>query len=734
MTFPNADGNISPTSKDFELPNSRDSLATLQNNHATHYHSSIYYHQQPPPHPFSNHNVSPSLSATSSISVSNASSKYTGRPYTGKLPISAIPELVELCSQFLKSRNVTGLAMLARQSGLPPHLRYKIWPVLLKYHPFVQNPYIEIDINEDEDAEGDDDNDNDTQINNNNNNNDNYKIPIKEIKFELRKYLKSSERYVPKVLSNEIKDLYEIQTKIFDVIEHAIIRFLKKWGSIVNYNSGLTWIALGLAEWMPPLVNSQFVLCGRDDVAKNGTKLRNINDSYFERFNNSNLTSESSSIFDSQFSSVSPDSVTPLASLTNSPNNDGFKEMTFAELYERMVLVILHSPDPSTIENFNKEKENEELKNGETKDESKISISKELKQLSSLPFTGGLIMDRISFFLFGMRKLLPELHNHLTEEDCLNGDWMIWWLKFSGSKVWSRYDRGRIWDLLLGYRTNYKNFESDMKELYELSPEQIGLLGQDLFWNPMDNVEDDDEDEKRNKNELAIDEEDGGLDNDDIIDEHIDKHDRSLSILTLMSKRSPSISIEKTPTLGTTLLNSPKTPLILCDSELNTDAGVGNNINHNNHNIIGYGDRLPPLEDIEPILELPFSKVHPHVEIIFISLAFLKSKEYTISELDQSEIKTLFNRLTSLRTDSGEISSFVSTRECNKLQSNETTENLNNNNSNNNNTTTDNDNMDMVLTTRKSNRDIENILIEAGELWRRFLYINMVEENDLEKL
>jgi hypothetical protein len=700
--------------------------------------------------PNNNDNTSPSLSATSSISnsMSNASSRYQGRRYNGKLPISDIPELIELCSQFLKTQNITGLAMIARQSGLPPHLRCKIWPILLKYHPFVQDPYIEIDIDDDneedeeyddadEDEDEDDASDNEdfkdnrnkddenrkNKTNNNKSNNNytnnadddntnketnnhentqnNYKIPIKEIKFDLKKYLRSSERYIPKVLTNEIKDLFEIQYKIFDVIEHAIIKFLKKWGSIIHYNSGLTWIALGLAEWIPPLINSQFVLCGRDDVAKNGTKLRNINDSYFEKLNNSNLTSESSSIFESPFSS-SPDSFTPLASLANTPTK-GFKSMSFAEVYERMVLVILHTPDPSNIEKLEISK--------------KISISKELKQLSLLPYTGGTISDRISFFLFSMRKLLPELHNYLSEEDCLNGDWMLWWLKYAGSKVWSRYDRGRTWDLLLGYRTNYKNFESNMKELYELTPEQIRLLGQDIFWNPMDNLNDDDDGGKND--DVIVDNDDNNEDynnnNSTINDEreiYRDKHDRSLSVLTIMSKNT----IDKTPTLGSLSLNSPKTPL-----NLNID------------------------DEIEPISELPFSKIHPHVELIFISLAFLKSKEFTITELDQSEIKTLFGRLSSLKTDSGEMSSFVGTKDENKQLNN------NGNNTSNTNIIIDNrinnsinvaDGLDnaninhetMVNNSRKSNRDIENIIIEAGELWRRFLYINMMEETDIEKV
>ncbi|GME71356.1 unnamed protein product [Ambrosiozyma monospora] len=175
---------------------------------------------------------------------------HKSKRFKGKPIITEVPELLELCTQFIASKNVTGLAMIARQRGLPPALRYKIWPILLKYHPFVQSPFIEPD-EEDEDDDQDDEEEDE---------NGHKKIPIDQIKFDLRKYLRNAERYKPKVLTSELKDLFEIQDKIFEVILNAIVKFLKKWGTIVNYNSGLAWIALGLAEWVPPLPNSQFVL------------------------------------------------------------------------------------------------------------------------------------------------------------------------------------------------------------------------------------------------------------------------------------------------------------------------------------------------------------------------------------------------------------------------------------------------------------------------------------------
>lgn len=620
------------------------------------------------------------VSTDSSLAISTVSSKYQGRRYTGKLPISDIPELVELCSQCLKTQNVTGLAMLARQVGLPPHLRCKIWPILLKSHPFVQNPYIEIDIDEDyEDEEV------------------NYRIPVKDIKFDLRKYLRSSERYIPKVLNNEMKELFEIQTKIFETIEHAITKFLKKWSKIIHYNSSLTWIALGLAEWVPALPNSNYVLCGRDDVAKNGTKLRDINDSSFEKLNNNNSSISSNTSTCSAYSTDtnSSNDISSFNSISTGSTDVSFesRQMTFAEMYERMLLVILHSPEQPDVEGEEDEEDeedrsdNEEVERNQKNSERINSAANEdingvndytnFKQYSVLAEKGGLIKDRISFFLFCLRKLMPELYNYLAEEDCLNGDWILWWLKYCGSKVWSRYDRGRTWDLILGYRTKFEEQEVNMQDLTELNFEQRNLLGQDIFWNPMDNVHDNIPGISDGKyQDLSVLEDDDG--------EQECKHDRSLSVLTLKSKQN-----EKTPIL--TFTESNPLDLTTDMAELDLD-----------------GDH----ESTTATVDIPFSKIHPHVEIIFIGLAFLESKEFTITELDHAEIKTLFNKLSSLKTDFGEMNSFVGTRD-----ENDSLHNLENNH-----------NENLLDNSRKSNRDIENILIEAGELWRKFLYINMIEE------
>ncbi|QPG73230.1 hypothetical protein FOA43_000537 [Brettanomyces nanus] len=620
--------------------------------------------------------VSPLSEDTGKVSYSSSSSSkdFKGPRYKGRLPISEVPELMTLCEEFIATKNVTGLAMIARQRGLPPSLRYKIWPVLLRYHPYVQHPYIEPDFDDDDDAEeeeenGHKNNNNDTVNDHNDEHNTGHNkkeadtgklnIPYKEIKFDLKKYTRYTERYKPQSMTLELHDLFDIQDKMFEAIEGAIVRFVKKWGSIVKYNSGLTWIAMGLAEWIPPLENSEYVLCGRDDIAKNGTKLRNVNDNYFERFDSydSDISSNASLTVDSTPSiSGSPRSVSSLAtsSLTSDDtrtshsrhSNDPypFKPMNFAEVYERMVLVILHTPDPAEKDTHLSPVTT--TASSHTSDSTSPSDMK--RKLDQLPKFGGTIEDRISFFFFGLRKLMPELHGYLSDEDSLKGNWILWWLKYCGSKVWSRYDRGRTWDMLLGFRVNCRHFERDLPVLHKLTDEQMRLLGPDLFWYP--EVDD-----------LSV---NNGYVDDSSLKNPLDHHGRSSSILTLLNQVSVGSS-ELTPTLAS-----------LCISGLEN-------------------------EDIDALPQLPFSVIDPHIQMIFVSLAFLKSKEFTITELDQSEIIQLFNRLSSLKTS--EIRSFVSA---------------------------DGNTIDQHYhPIKKSNRDIENIILEAGELWRKFIYMEMMVDN-----
>ncbi|OUM54117.1 hypothetical protein BVG19_g3467 [[Candida] boidinii] len=687
-------------------------------------------------------------------------SKFNGFKYKGKPPITDVPELIELCNHFIETKNYHGLALISRQRGLPPSLRGKIWPVLLKYHPHALNPYITPDEEEDDEDDYDcDDVDVDVDVDHNGDNEQLQKeiknsskhrsnrkrsslstcsIPIKKIKFDLKRYLKYSKRpqssdsdiintdsnkdtsvplpssasvsstsssssssssassssnYQPTTATpseeipiveytSELEELFETQEKIFKVLEYSITKFLKKWGTLINYHSGLTWIALGLAEWIPPLPNSNYVLCGRDDIAKNGTKLRNLYDDYFERLNvdefnkssNSNTNTATSSnnynnTNNSTTSSSPPSTPKSTHSFENSNghinnNNNNyhdiispFKPMSFSEIYERAVLIILHTPDPSKDEEeqYQPYQQQQYSHQGQHRNSSVTSttgnsyskyqsgryhtrrpsrnsvgsIKRTSSNISSnsltspagqadgfendetptsdeddetknefLPIMGGTIEENVSSFLYCLRKSLPELFQVLAEEDVLNvnsnkGDWIIYWLKYFGAKAFSRYDRGRLWDMLFGWRLRSSITNEEYNNLsLEIDNDMLTLLGQDIFWNPM-------------------------LSNDSTMD--FKKTDRrSSSIKTIAESTSSSNqSYHKLPSQD---LSSPSSPSFQLD-ELNNDKN------------------------------LPFSVIDSHFELIFLSLAFLKSKEFSLLELEQTEIKEFLNKMSSEKID-----------------------------------------------------------------------------------
>ncbi|CDK24502.1 unnamed protein product [Kuraishia capsulata CBS 1993] len=587
---------------------------------------------------------STSSSTSSSIKLGLSSRSHA------KLAVTDTPELVRLCNHYLQTKNVGGLAMIARQRGLPPALRAKAWPVLLRYHPFVINPYItpdfEVELDENDETPVSED------------------TSVAKIKSDLRKYLKSSRATLePKNLTPELRELFSTQDEIFQTIERAIVKFMKKWGSIINYDSGLAWVALGLAEWIPPLPDSNYVLCGRNDIAKNGTKLRNLLDDFFERLPEDQLNSVisthsvSSSPKSSDGSVDDPSFLLPETATDYTVNGSSglrspfreypYKVMTFAEIYERLVLVILHSPEPREEET--------------TAGQNKGSQTTEESLMNTLPMKGGSPNDRIAFFLYCLRKCLPELNQFLSEEDILNtnsqkDDWIIWWLKWCGAKAWSRYDRGRVWDMLLGWRDSKSFSQEDVSRL-GLTPQTSELLGPDFFWNP----------------------------------------------LSLNNTCRPSLK-----------------PLISSLSSTNLLS-------------MGSGGSRSSSADTE--LVPPVSVLDPHFELIFISVAFLKSKEFALLELEQSEIREFLNKASSQTGPNfqhileSEYKAKINAKldAMNGVDPSTATPSLNES------VDTSQHPHSMTSTNfkhRKSSRDIENVIYEAGEIWRKWLWQETVDENN----
>ncbi|CAM9019600.1 unnamed protein product [Wickerhamomyces anomalus] len=333
--------------------------------------------------------------------------------------------ITSLCNQFIKENNHLGLALIARQKGIPPLLRHKIWPILLKYHPYVINPYLSANV------ENDSDND----------------IPEGKIKSELLKYFR-----IRNILDDEnsqpnnnnhsnnngnVSPDYKtsaLEEEIIRILEASILKFFKKWGAIIKYDAGFAWIALNLAEWFPPIPGSNYVLIGRDVI--------NQKDPH-----NKHLTQLSSLKDEEEFSLDEQQ-------FEQEEDQDEGAIMTFAEVYERLVLVLLHS----------NESDDKEHNQDDSKNTVDIISSNNLNRLELL-FKSGNIESRIGFFLIAFAKLLPELYKSLSEEEIVNSNsnknnqWLTWWFKYCGAKVFDKFDRGRLWDLLIGFRLSYSNFE-----------------------------------------------------------------------------------------------------------------------------------------------------------------------------------------------------------------------------------------------------------------------------------
>ncbi|KAM9903359.1 hypothetical protein OXX69_007957 [Metschnikowia pulcherrima] len=418
----------------------------------------------------------------SSPDPSSSPTSSDGGPQKAAASFQYDPELFRQTLTFISEKNYHGLALLARQKGVPPFLRFRVWAVLLKHHPFVAAPFVQPDSFDKEKSSSESDS-------------EEYETHLqKKIRKDLRRYMHRV------AYSSAEEPLSQTESQLFDIVENAVFKFVVKWGKIIRYDSALTWIALGLAEWFPPIPHTPW-------------STRNLRQS--------------------------------LDSLVNDEAN-----MRFHEVYERLALVLLHSPEAA-----NKRMKSENFK-----------IDK-----STLPVSGGTIEERVSFFIYVFQRMLPELSQYFQEEEILNkfgshdDEWVLWWLKYCGSKVWARVDRGRVWDLIIGWRP-----QSRKAEKLVLSDSVLAKLGPDAFWS------------------VDYEEEPVLIKGDSFSDLINDLH------------------IEKTP---------PSSPSL--ESEQSDD--VKNTI--------------------------PFCKVDPHIELLFVALSLLKAKENTLVELDQHEIRTFLSRL-----------------------------------------------------------------------------------------
>lgn len=356
--------------------------------------------------------------------------------------------LIETIVELIEENDHDSLAFIARNGGIPPQLRHIVWPILLKYHPMCISPNIVSNVvtwdqqcrsyslaqgkreeTTQEDLES-------------------------LILHDLRKYFHSrsngnatgyntSSSEVSTVSSMDISLLtLEDESVVLHSLKRAILKFLQKWSKIFKYESGLAWIATGLAEWVPV---QEFSLDPEGPVVLTGKKHSHSHISPFTHSHNSGTpmsatpTAAASQNANVCVSHLFKEYPLPMSLRSRLPSEPVFP---FDQIFERLALVILHCPDTILAQ----------------KQISFQHSSKESHLTNYFPVISGGDLPYQTQLLFKVfSTILPELYQPLTEESVLQtshkrSSWLYWWIKCSGARALQKQDRARLWDILLGWR------------------------------------------------------------------------------------------------------------------------------------------------------------------------------------------------------------------------------------------------------------------------------------------
>lgn len=368
--------------------------------------------------------------------------------------------------QLIKEKDHNSLAYIARTCGIPPQLRHLVWPIMLKYHPFVISPNImtntlEFNIHHDEINNKDEhDSPNDRKKSNtsthsdhlnnehvsNHNLNWNYKPETKDKSEILKMIQKDINKYI--MVEHKDQDLEQIVTD-------CVLKFLAKWGKIFKYESGLTWVCLSLMEWCSPyeyIKNESClkVLPGRSfyrSTHGNSSKKNHKNDSSKEK---SQLNSSNIETLDKISRNL----------FLDYPMTEGMKELyenseynmlnsktNIFALFEKTLLVFLHSPDLKSII---------------------INKESRLSQDYSPVISGGDYNFNQNLFYKIFEDCFPDLYQSFQEQlsDVMNtsqNTWISYWIKFGAVRTFNKSDRARLWDMMFGWRAHPTNLDFFLK-------------------------------------------------------------------------------------------------------------------------------------------------------------------------------------------------------------------------------------------------------------------------------
>lgn len=390
-------------------------------------------------------------------------------------------QLTQVTVELINANDHDSLAFLARNTGVPPQLRYLVWPILLKYHPMCISPNIlsntvtwdrgsdTYQLNKTDENKTNDKREKQPKEKNNEQNIDNNKkdgdydssrraLEL-EILHDLKKYFHIRSKSKTEENDSQINDDFQN----IELLKDAILSFLIKWSKIFTYEPGLAWIAVGIAEWFPLSPEET-----EDGPILLNVKKHVIKSSNNEEENREGLSSSMQNLAVDDTCFGAPVSASNKGTQDNICNTMRlFKTyplpgrlrsqlpptniFNFNQVYERFLLVILHSPDTvlaqkgvkSMLEKKNYEDNHIDDSNG-----------------NYFPLmSGGDLAFQTQMFFRVFASILPELYQPLTEETSFqqissSRSWLYWWLKCSGARALQKQDRARVWDMLLGWRPN----------------------------------------------------------------------------------------------------------------------------------------------------------------------------------------------------------------------------------------------------------------------------------------
>ncbi|AGO13334.1 AaceriAFR192Wp [[Ashbya] aceris (nom. inval.)] len=357
-------------------------------------------------------------------------------------------ELVNKVIQLLQQNDHDSLALIARNCGIPPQLRHLVWPLLLKYHPFVISPSILsntliFDKTEDKWV---------------------YECETRARRDVEQMVMHDLQKFFVNKRSDQHMPLPDIEQHMC-FLRDTIMRFLDKWARVFKYEVALAWIAIGLAEWVPIDVWGESA-AGGDGVSPEDMAL--------PKGRSTDVPVLQGKRHHITIRSLYKEYPLPRELSSRLPK----RCFNFFDTFERLVLVILHCPDV-------------------TRTKMKVANGR------NYPFiSGGDVLFQTQLFFKIFQMTLPELYQPFTDEESLQSsrkaDWIYWWFKACGAKVMHKQDRAHLWDVLLGWRPHpstlnfYLNYNN--KSFAHLYNTKLNLdlqffhkvckHGNDHFWFP----------------------------------------------------------------------------------------------------------------------------------------------------------------------------------------------------------------------------------------------------------